>query len=181
MKKLIISGLAIILINMNIAAQTNTFYDFKVKNLEGEEIDFAEFKGKKILVVNTASRCGYTSQYEDLQKLYLEYKEKGFTIIGFPANDFMHQEPGSDEKISNFCSRKYGVTFPMMTKIHVKGKNIHPVYQWLTLKELNGEMDSSVKWNFQKYMINEEGGLEGTLPPKTKPYDPGIIEWIEGN
>lgn len=182
MKKIILSILTIILIAMNIQAQTDSaFFDFKVNDLEGEEIDFSQFRGKKVLVVNTASRCGYTSQYEDLQKLYMQYKDKNFTIIGFPSNNFLKQEPGSDQKIRNFCSRKYGVSFPMMTKISVKGNDIHPVYQWLTQKEKNGKMDSSVKWNFQKYLVNGDGALEGTLPPKTEPFDPQIIEWIEGN
>jgi len=182
MKKYIISILVITLIVMNTMSQTTkTFYDFKVPDLEGKEIDFTQFRGKKVLVVNTASRCGYTSQYEDLQKLYTEYQDENFIIVGFPANNFLRQEPGSDEKIRSFCTRKYGVTFPMMTKISVKGEDMHPVYKWLTLKEQNGKMDSSVKWNFQKYLVNEDGGLEGTLPSKTKPYDPQIIEWIEGN
>ena len=182
MKKYILSSFVLILIVMNTNAQTiKTFYDFQVQNLEGEEVNFDQFRGKKVLIVNTASRCGFTHQYEDLQKLYTEYKDQNFTIVGFPANNFLQQEPGSDEKIRNFCTKKYGVSFPMMSKISVKGKDMHPVYKWLTLKEQNGKMDSSVKWNFQKYMVNEDGGLEGMLPPKTEPYDPQIIEWIEGN
>ena len=109
-------------------------------------------KGKKVLVVNTASKCGFTPQYEDLEKLYKEFKDQGLVIIGFPANNFMHQEPGTNEEIKSFCTLNYGVTFPMMSKISVKGNNKEPIYQWLTQKELNGEENSSVKWNFQKYL-----------------------------
>lgn len=181
MKKLVFP-LLIILFTMNTTAQSfKTFNDFKFTSLDGEEVDFASFKGKKVLVVNTASRCGYTSQYEDLQKLYLEYKEDNFVIVGFPANNFLRQEPGSDQKIREFCTVNYGVTFPMMSKSSVKGKDINPVYEWLTLKEKNGKLDSSVKWNFQKYMVNEDGSLAGFVPSKTEPYDPQIIDWIEGN
>ncbi len=179
--KYLVTILTIILFSMNLNAQaTKSFYDFSVKTLEGEEYDLAQLKGKKVLIVNTASRCGFTSQYEDLQKLFDEYGADNFTIIGFPANNFMHQEPGSDEKIREFCTRKFDVSFPMMSKISVKGKDMHPVYSWLTKKEENGKMDSSVKWNFQKYMVDENGELVGFVSPKTKPYDPKIISWIEG-
>ncbi len=158
-------------------AQQN-FYDFKVKTLDGEEFDFSQLKGKKVMIVNTASKCGFTPQYEQLEKIYKEYEGDNFVIIGFPANNFMHQEPGSDKEIKEFCSLNYGVTFPMMSKISVKGSDMHPLYKWLTSKSLNGVMDSKVKWNFQKYLINEKGELEKVFYSSTKPDSPEILEWI---
>lgn len=155
-------------------------YDFKVTAIDGSEYDMSQLKGKKVLIVNTASKCGLTPQYEELQKLYESYGGDDFTIIGFPANNFMGQEPGTDEEIQEFCQINYGVTFPMMSKISVKGKNIHPLYEWLTAEELNGKMDSKVKWNFQKYMIDEEGNLVDYADPKVKPMDEKIVDWIKG-
>lgn len=156
-----------------------SFYDFQVKTLEGETFDFSSLKGKKVLVVNTASKCGLTGQYEALQALYEEYGGDNFTIIGFPANNFMSQEPGNHQEIREFCTENYGVTFPMMEKISVKGDDIHPVYLWLTQKSENGAMDSDVSWNFQKYLIDEEGNLIKMYSPRTKPDDEGIVSWIE--
>jgi len=161
-------------------SQNKSFYDFSVKTIEGETFDLSTLNGKKVLVVNTASKCGFTPQYEDLQKLYEKYKAENFVIIGFPANNFMNQEPGSNQEIMQFCSKNYGVTFPMMAKISVKGDDIHPLYQWLTEKDRNGVMDSKVKWNFQKYMIDEEGNLVDMASPRTNPLDDQIIKWIEG-
>lgn len=161
-------------------AQTQTLYDFKVLAIDGSEFDLAELKGKKVLIVNTASRCGLTPQYKELQELYENYKERDFEIIGFPANNFLNQEPGSNEEIKEFCEVNYGVTFPMMSKISVKGDDMHPLYQWLTSKEKNGKMDSEVKWNFQKYMIDENGNLVDFVPPKDSPGSEKIIRWIEG-
>ena len=155
-----------------------SIYTFKVEDLEGKEFDFASLKGKKIMIVNTASKCGLTPQYKDLQALYEEYKDKGLVIIGFPANDFMAQEPGSNEEIGAFCQKNYGVTFPMMSKISVKGKEMHPLYQFLTQKEQNGVQDSEVEWNFQKYLLNEKGELEKVISPKTKPNDKQVLEWL---
>jgi glutathione peroxidase len=156
-------------------------YDFTVTTLEGADFDMSQLKGKKVLIVNTASKCGNTPQYEGLQELYEKFGGDDFVIIGFPANNFLRQEPGSNEEIREFCTINYGVTFPMMAKISVKGKDMHPIYQWLTQKELNGIADSSVKWNFQKYMVDEEGKLVGTLSPKTKPLSEEIINWITGD
>ncbi|MFO7844297.1 MAG: glutathione peroxidase [Bacteroidales bacterium] len=161
-------------------SQNKSFYDFKVQTIDGENFDLSTLKGKKVLVVNTASKCGFTPQYEDLQKLYEKYKSKDFVIIGFPANNFMNQEPGSNQEIMQFCSTNYGVTFPMMAKISVKGDDIHPLYQWLTDKDQNRVMDSNVKWNFQKYMIDEEGNLVDMASSRTNPLDEQIINWIEG-
>ena len=130
------------------------------------------------MIVNTASKCGHTPQYADLEKLYNEFKDKGLVIIGFPANDFLKQEPGSNEEIVEFCTKNYGVTFPMMSKISVKGTDIHPLYQYLTSLSQNGFSDNKVKWNFQKYLIGEEGYLEKVIDPGTKPMDAEILEWI---
>ncbi len=161
------------------ALQPQSFYALQAETLNGKPFDFASLKGKKVLVVNTASKCGFTKQYGDLQKLYEEYGGNNFTIIGFPANDFMRQEPGSNDEIANFCQINFGVTFQMMAKIHVKGDSISPVYQWLTAKALNSAMDSEVKWNFQKYMIDENGKLVGIAYSKEKPNSNRIVEWIK--
>ena len=157
-----------------------TIYQFKVKTLEGSDFDFSTLKGKKILVVNTASKCGLTPQYEQLQAIYDKYKDQNFVIVGFPANNFMSQEPGTSSEIAEFCQRNYGVTFPMMNKISVKGKDMHPVYQFLTQKAKNGLEDSDVEWNFQKYLINENGELAKVVGPRTLPTDAEITNWIEG-
>jgi len=178
MKK-ILSFLVLMIFTLSLGAQSKTLYDFTVKNIDGEEFKLSSLKGKKVLVVNTASKCGLTPQYEDLQKLYEKYNSNDFVIIGFPANNFMNQEPGSNDEIKEFCKSEYEVTFPMMSKISVKGDDIHPLYQWLTEKEKNGKMDSKVKWNFQKYMIDEEGMLVDVAYPKTNPMDEQIVNWIE--
>ncbi len=162
-----------------ITYEKQSIHQFQVKDISGEDFDFKTLEGKKIMVVNTASKCGLTPQYEDLQVLYEKYKDKGFVIVGFPANNFMGQEPGTDEKIQTFCTSKYGVTFPMMSKISVKGKEMHPVYQFLTSLEKNGVSDSKVSWNFQKYLLNEKGELVTYKGPKTKPLNEEIIAWIE--
>jgi glutathione peroxidase len=163
-------------------AQTNgkkTFYDFTVTTIDGKEFPLSQLKGKKVLVVNTASKCGYTPQYEDLEKLYQTYGGDKFTIIGFPANNFMGQEPGTNEEIAQFCKINFGVTFPMMAKISVKGSDIAPVYAWLTSKDENGVMDAPVKWNFQKFMIDENGNLAGMAPTKENPLSDHIVNWIK--
>lgn len=157
-----------------------TFHDFVVEDIQGNPFDFSQLKGKKVLVVNTASKCGLTPQYSALQELYRKYGGDKFIIIGFPSNDFLNQEPGTNEEIMEFCRVNYGVEFPMMAKISVKGKDMHEVYRWLTSKSLNGVMDSEVQWNFQKYLIDENGNLVKMISPRTKPNDPEIISWIEG-
>jgi glutathione peroxidase len=158
---------------------TENLHQFKVEDIEGNSFDLSELKGKKVMVVNTASKCGLTPQYKDLQALYEQYKDKGLVIVGFPANNFMAQEPGSNDEIATFCSKNYGVTFPMMSKISVKGKDMHPLYQFLTQKSRNGLQDSEVEWNFQKYLINEKGQLEQVVSPRTSPSSPEVIRWIE--
>lgn len=157
-----------------------TIYQFKVQDLAGDEFDFATLKGKRIIIVNTASECGLTPQYEQLQAVYNQYKDQNLVIVGFPANNFGSQEPGSNAQIASFCQKNYGVTFPMMAKISVKGNDMHPVYQFLTQKTKNGLEDSSVQWNFQKYLINSNGELEKVVAPSTLPTDSEIINWIEG-
>lgn len=156
-----------------------SFYDFKVKTIEGNDFDLSTLKGKKVLVVNTASKCGLTPQYEQIEELFKEYGGDKFTIIGFPANNFLGQEPGSNEKIQEFCTKNYGVTFQMMSKISVKGKDIDPLYKWLTTKEENGVMDAPVSWNFQKFLIDENGNLVDMVPPKESPKSDKIINWIK--
>ena len=167
------------ILSFTVMAQ-KTFHDFTVKTLEGADFNLSELKGKKVLVVNTASKCGFTPQYEDLQKLYEQFGGDDFVVIGFPANNFMKQEPGTNEEIREFCTKNYGVTFPMMAKISVKGDDMHPVYQWLTRKDQNGVMDTNVKWNFQKYLIDENGQLVDVAYSKEKPMSDRILAWVTG-
>jgi glutathione peroxidase len=178
MMKKIFTFLSASLLTLSAIAQTS-FYDLKARTIDGKDFSFADLKGKKVMIVNTASECGLTPQYEDLEKLYKEYKDQNFTIIGFPANDFGKQEPGSNEQISEFCKKNYGVSFQMMEKITVKGENMDPVYKWLTSKEKNGKEDSDVKWNFQKYLIDEKGNLVEVISPRVKPTDEKIISFIK--
>ena len=161
------------------AQSTKTLYDFKATTIDGEPFDFSSLEGKKVLIVNVASKCGYTPQYAQLEELFLKYGDKNFVILGFPANNFMSQEPGTNAEIKVFCTSKYQVTFPMMSKISVKGKDIDPLYEWLTSKELNGAFDAPVKWNFQKFMINEKGQVVDFASPGDKPFDEKIISWLE--
>lgn len=156
-----------------------SIHQFKVMDLYGETFDFSTLKGKKVMIVNTASKCGLTPQYKDLEALYKEYSNKGFVIVGFPANNFMSQEPGTKEEIATFCQKNYGVTFPMMDKVSVKGKDMCAVYQFLTQKARNGVKDSEVEWNFQKYLLNEQGELVEVVSPRTFPTDPKIVNWIK--
>jgi glutathione peroxidase len=163
-----------------VAQNHKTLYDFKVKSIDGHDFDLAQLKGKKVLIVNTASKCGHTPQYEDLQKLYELYGGDHFVIIGFPANNFLNQEPGSNDEIATFCKLNYGVSFPMMEKISVKGKDIDPLYAWLTQKSLNGKLDAEVTWNFQKFMINEKGEVVNFAKPTVDPMSDEIVNWIKG-
>jgi len=163
----------------SIAFSQKSFYDFKVKDIDGKDFDLSSLKGKKVLVVNTASKCGFTPQYQQLQEIFKKYgSDNKFTIIGFPANNFMNQEPGTNQEIAAYCEKNYGVTFPMMSKISVKGDDMHPLYKWLTSKSENGVMDSEVGWNFQKYLIDENGHLVDMIPTKVKPDDEKITNWI---
>jgi len=157
-----------------------SIHSFKCEDINGQSYDLSQLKGKKVLVVNTASKCGLTPQYEELEKLYSLYKDSNFVVIGFPANNFMGQEPGSNENIAAFCQKNYGVSFPMMSKISVKGKDMHPIYQFLTQKAKNGLEDNQVQWNFQKYLLDEEGFLVKVISPQTSPMDASIVDWIKG-
>ncbi|MDX9704196.1 MAG: glutathione peroxidase [Weeksellaceae bacterium] len=156
-----------------------TIYEYKVEDINGNEFDFADLKGKKILIVNTASKCGFTPQFEGLEALYQKYKDQNFIIIGFPSNDFGQQDPGTNEEIAEFCQLNYGVSFPMMSKIKVTGNDKAAIYNFLTEKDLNGKKNSTVKWNFQKYIINEDGTLEDYFYSITEPDSKKITKWIE--
>lgn len=156
-----------------------SLYDFKVKDIDGKEFDMASLKGKKVLIVNVASKCGLTPQYDKLQQLYEKYKDHNFVIIGFPANNFKGQEPGTNEEIKTFCALNYNVSFPMMSKIDVTGNNIAPIYKWLTEKSENGKMDAEVQWNFQKFMIDEKGQIIDFVAPREDPFSDKIVKWIE--
>lgn len=163
----------------SVNAQNKSFYDFNVKTINGQNLNLSSFKGMKVLIVNVASKCGNTPQYEKLQMLFDKYGKNNFVVIGFPANNFMGQEPGTNKEIQQFCTLNYHVTFPMMAKISVKGKDIDPLYKWLTEKTENGKQDAEVTWNFQKFMIDENGNWVGVVPPNESPMCDKIIEWIE--
>jgi glutathione peroxidase len=177
MKIIILSILATLL--MSASESKNSIHSFKVKDNAGKEFDLSTLKGKKVLIVNVASKCGLTPQYEQLQAIYTKYKDQNFEIIGFPSNDFMGQEPGTNEEIATFCSVNYGVTFKIMDKVTVKGDSKCELYKFLTKKELNGLEDNSVQWNFQKYLINEDGTLAKVVGPRISPDNKEIIDWIE--
>jgi glutathione peroxidase len=166
------------IIPLTAAAQKKGFYSFTVKTIDGKSFKLSKLKGKKVLVVNTASKCGLTPQYKDLEALYQKYGGSDFVIIGFPANNFASQEPGNNSEIKQFCTGTYNVTFPMMSKISVKGDDMAPLYQWLTSKARNGVMDAPVSWNFQKFMIDEKGKLVDMVPPKENPMTDKIINWV---
>ena len=176
--KIVSLTLLILLAALQNFAQQANFHSFKTKTIDGKPFELASLKGKKVLVVNTASKCGNTPQYKDLEALYLKYGPDKFVIIGFPANNFLSQEPGTNAEIKQFCTEQYQVTFPMMQKISVKGTDMDPIYKWLTTKALNGKMDAEVSWNFQKFMIDENGNLVDVVSPRTKPTDEKIVNWI---
>jgi len=177
MKKRLLTITAVLSIIFAPAMSQKSIYDFTVETIDGQQFSFADLKGKKVMIVNTASKCGHTPQYKDLELLNKAYKQK-LVIIGFPANNFMNQEPGTNQDIKEFCDSKYGVTFPIMSKISVKGDDMHPLYKWLTSKSANGVIDSEVAWNFQKYLIDEEGNLVGFLKPAVKPLSDEVVMWV---
>ena len=179
LKKTLITLLSIMTLTLNSQTSVdNSIHQFKVADIYGNIFDFSQLKGKKVMIVNTASKCGLTYQYEALQKLYSQYKDLNFVIIGFPSNDFLWQEPGSNDEIIEFCEQNYGVTFPMMSKVIVKGTKKHPIYQFLTQKSKNNYKDSRVTWNFQKYLINQDGIIEKIISPRTRPDSEEIVSWI---
>lgn len=179
MKKLATILLAFCSLTLTLKAQDMNFYNFKVNDINGEAYDLSQHKGQKILVVNTASECGLTPQYETLEEVYKEFGGDNFVIIGFPANNFGGQEPGSNDEIKAFCQKNYGVSFPMMAKISVKGDDMHPLYQWLTQKSKNGVENAPVGWNFQKFMIDENGNYAGIVSPQDSPASDEIVSWIK--
>jgi glutathione peroxidase len=157
----------------------NSIYDFTLKDIDHKEVNLGQYRGKVVLMVNVASRCGFTPQYEGLQKVYLKYKDRGFVILGFPANNFMAQEPGTDEEIKTFCSTKYNVTFPIFSKISVKGDDIHPLYKFLTSKETNPDFGGDIKWNFSKFLLDKNGKIIARFEPKVTPESDTMIQAIE--
>jgi glutathione peroxidase len=176
MKKII--ALVVMVFGINALAQTKNLYSYTAKTIDGKDFDFSSLKGKKVLIVNTASECGLTPQYKDLEALYEQYKDKNFVIIGFPANNFGAQEPGSNKEIKSFCAKNYGVTFQMMEKISVKGEDKHPIYKYLTEKKENGKMDAEVSWNFQKFLVDEKGNVVDMISPRESPKSEKIIAFI---
>jgi glutathione peroxidase len=157
-----------------------SFFDLNATDINGKPYPFADLKGHRVMIVNTASECGYTPQYKQLEELYRMYKDQGLVILGFPSNDFGAQEPGDEKAIAHFCEFNYGVTFPLMSKVHTKGAEQHPVYQWLTKGAKNGKFDSEVKWNFQKYLVNADGTLQTVLPSAADPLGDPVLNWLEG-
>ncbi len=177
-RDILLLSTALLLMTSFMLQGQKSFYDFVVTDIHGDEFELAQLQGKKVLVVNTASKCGLTPQYKGLEKLYRDYSDQGLVVIGFPSNDFAGQEPGTNEEIETFCTSKYEVSFPMMSKIVVKGEEMHPLYSWLTKASENGLEDSKVLWNFQKYMIDENGMLVGHVAPQKKPDCKKIVSWI---
>lgn len=167
--------------HMNAQDMHKTLFDFSVKANDGSQYDLAQLRGRKILIVNTASKCGFTPQYEDLERLYHEYGGEHFIIIAFPSNDFMNQEPGTDREIMAFCRENYDVTFPVMSKVSVRGKDIHPLYRWLTSKKENGVLGVSIRWNFHKFLIDEQGRPVASYRSRIKPGSEKIVSWIENS
>lgn len=160
------------------APKPKAIYDIKVNDIIGNKVSLSRYKGKVLLIVNVASKCSNTKQYADLQAIYEEYQDDGFVVLGFPANNFMNQEPGSDEEINRFCTSKYGVTFPMFSKISVKGKDIHPLYEYLTSKKENGKLDAPIKWNFQKFLVGRNGKVISYYKPTDRVKDSTIKKAI---
>jgi len=160
-------------------ATMTSIYDFTLKDIDHKEVNLGQYRGKVVMVVNVASRCGFTPQYEGLQKAYLKYKDRGLVILGFPANNFMSQEPGTDEEIKTFCSTKYSVTFPIFSKISVKGDDIHPLYKFLTSKETNPDFGGDIRWNFSKFLIDKSGKIIARFEPAVKPESDPVIQAIE--
>ncbi|HEX9658615.1 MAG TPA: glutathione peroxidase [Bacteroidota bacterium] len=156
-----------------------SIYDFTMKSIDGKEVPLSRYKGKVLLVVNVASKCGYTPQYEGLQKLFRDYEEKGLVVLGFPANNFGGQEPGSNKDIQQFCQTEYGVTFDMFEKISVKGADKHPLYQYLTSAKTNGEIVGDIGWNFEKFLIGKNGEILGRYDKKVEPLSEQLVRDIK--
>jgi len=155
-------------------------YDFAAETIEGDTISLSQFRGKVLLIVNVASKCGFTPQYEGLQKLYEHYGNQGFAVLGFPANNFANQEPGTDKEIQEFCTTNYGVTFPMFSKISVKGEDQHPLYRYLTSKSTNPEFSGEITWNFNKFLIGAEGEIQNRFASNDRPQSEKVVSAVEG-
>ena len=168
----------VLLVSVQINAQTTHFYEFSATTIDGKKFEFSSLKGKKVLIVNTASECALTPQFKKLQELYEEYGGDDFEIIGFPYKDLGSQEPAENDVIYDFCTKKYGVTFLMMEKISIKGENPHPIYKWLTSSEENGVLDAKVTWNFQKFMIDENGEIVDFVPPIKSAQSKRVLDWL---
>lgn len=181
MKSLHRSFMLLLMVGMSVSAfgEGASVLDHTMKDIDGNDVDLAKYKGQVVLIVNVASKCGLTPQYEQLVAINKKYKDKGFTILGFPANNFMGQEPGTDAEIKTFCSTTYGVDFPIFSKISVKGDDTHPLYQELTSKETNGEFGGDIKWNFDKFLVNKEGKVVARFDPPVKPDADEVIAKIE--
>ncbi len=164
----------------NTSGPMTSFHALSANDIHGNPVQMSQYAGKKLLVVNTASECGYTPQYKELQDLYEAYKDKGLVVIGFPCNDFGGQEPGTAQEIEQFCQKNYGVTFPLMEKVRIKGNDPSPVYKWLTRKAENGVLDAVVKWNFHKFLIDEQGHLVKVLGSGIAPSDNEVLSWLNG-
>jgi glutathione peroxidase len=177
-----VAGITVILFcffNLLTAGTPASIYDFEMLDIDGNKVSLEKFKSKVVLIVNVASKCGLTPQYKGLQEIYGKYREKGLVILGFPANNFMKQEPGSNAGIKEFCSVNYGVQFPMFAKISVSGEDIHPLYRFLTETETNPEFAGKIRWNFDKFLVDKKGTIINRFHPKTKPQDPELIKAIE--
>lgn len=155
-----------------------SIYEFTVEDIDGRPVNLSDYQGKVLVIVNTASKCGLTPQYAEIQEFYEQYKDKGVVVLGFPANDFLKQEPGSNDEIKGFCEANYGVTFPMFSKISVKGKEIAPLYKYLTEKKENGALDASVSWNFQKFLIDKDGYVVASFSPRTTVKDEEFLKMV---
>ena len=178
MSKFIIIPFILLIFGCTSKVTEPSIYDYTVNDINGNTFDFVSLEGKKIIIVNTASKCGFTDQYGELEELYQKYKSKGLEIVAFPSNDFKNQEPGSNKEIEEFCKENYNVSFWLMEKSHVKGKDMIDVYKYLTKKKINNKMDSKIGWNFQKYLIDEKGHLVKYVSPKVSPLDSSIVNWV---
>ncbi len=176
---ILLAALFLSFVGVNTMLEAKNIYDISVTRIDGSSVKLSEYRGKVLLIVNTASKCGFTKQYDDLQALHEKYAKDGLVILGFPANNFMHQEPGTNEEISNFCRLNFGVSFPMFAKISVRGRNIHPLYKYLTEKASNPKHSGKISWNFNKFLIGKDGTIVDRFGSSTNPQDKQVITAIE--
>ena len=178
---MVVAGVLMLTVGFNQKGEgaVTNLYSFTMKDIDGKSVSLADYKGKVLVLVNVASKCGFTGQYEGLESLYKRYHDRGLVILGFPANDFLWQEPGTDAEIKTFCSLKYGVTFPMFSKISVKGSDMHPLYQYLTDKETNPQFAGAISWNFNKFLVGRDGKILARFGSRTTPADKELVEAVE--